>query len=252
MRSNTTVSILESGRIRETLKTLVAQLESAYVELIRLLRLAAAKGLYAAWGHASLSAYVERELNLPRKDLCDLFAVGRRADVLGIAKEKLNEMGFKRAREILLCGKDPQMLEALVDRSKITPPSGVRTVPGVKPPPGSNPDYEFVEVRFWVSRSQANFVRLALKVASEISGSSKPGWNLELICLDFVSGAMINGQVDKGGLGNLLRLFELVFEVEILVARGDKIIFGEKFLARLQEKEEMEKALATTGVDYAI
>ncbi len=105
-------------------------------------------------------------------------------------------------------------------------------------------DVDRTEV-FHLSADQQKNVLLAIDVAKKISGSDKKGFNLDMICLDFLSGRI---QESKLMASRILRRVEDVFGVSVLALKpkGDdmEIVYGEKIARQYGiELEHKKKGL---------
>jgi hypothetical protein len=224
----------EGEALLSEVKELWVGCEVPLVELIDKMRVIEKQELFTLHGFRSMNAYVEKELHMKARKYFYLKALGEKTERIGVSKEKVERLtkkiGSTKMRAVVTAAKDEKEVDALAEKAeRMTYEELAKTVR----------EHKGVTEKLWPRKfmlyeEQLRNVNNALKAASEKSGSDKEGHNLDMICMEYMNGAMINGDLDKGGLGNLLKSIERTCDVKMVVIRGGRTVWGKKLLEELK------------------
>ena len=165
--------------------------------------------------YSTFAEYSQTELDINKRKayyLCDIYA--KFVVELGLDKEILKQLQWSKAKELVpVINADnwTELLDKLKGMSVKQVQDMVREMAG-KPPReegATDGKDEFVRISFMLTKDQSDNVKSALEVAKSMSGSDKPGNQLDMICLDFAAGA-----VDSGLDGALTKLNTVIKHVE--------------------------------------
>lgn len=172
--------------------------------------------------YASFEEYTENELNMKRRKAFYLIKIYDKFIVeLKLSSEELAGLQWSKAREIADVI-TPDNYKEVIERVSTMPVTAVKDyvkelkgkkpiegdTTGVTEGGGKEPE-ETVKLNFKLYPEQAENVKNALSIAETMTGSEKPGNQLDLICSEFVAGA-----VGMGLEGALAKLELVVKNVE--------------------------------------
>lgn len=193
--------------------------------------------------YASFDEYAEMELGIKRRKAYYLCSIYEKFIVtLGLDKEVLRDLQWSKAlqvKDVITPENWTEILEKIRTMSveQIKEMVKEMTGKGKKEEGADSGAEEMKSLSFKLTAAQLETWQNAFELAKTMSGSDKPGNCLDLICMDFVSGA-----IGEGVDGALTKLETVVKNVER--AYGVKLDIQEIDSKRYEKTEASETASA--------
>lgn len=196
---------------RKKIKELVKQVDESYLELGRHLYNVYYGDYWEEWKFESFEDYCQEELGFAERKAKYLFTIWKKLQVdLGIAKRKLEKIGWTKASKIVNIV-DEKNVEKWLDRARTMKVKELeKAISKYKGKPGSDEDWHMVN--FKLADEQFENLQGALTQAEVESGSDARGHNLDLICTEFRSSRLS----PKDKLPNALKSIERAFGTRVI------------------------------------
>lgn len=232
-KSGKRLSITEA--VRKITKVLVTIHDKAKISLAEMLYQIYTKEYFKTWGFDNFQNYTESELDFQYRqakyliDIWDILVEKRKIPVEVLRKHswtKLREIVGKAAKYDEVSLEDVKTL--IEDSDKMTVEEVIYKAREVayKSSASEKVAEPTHRVTFTLFEEQYKNVKKAIDAAEEITGSSKPGSSLDLICTEFIAGH-IHGDKKKE-LQRIAKELEGATGCKLLVALDGEVIHANK------------------------
>lgn len=216
---------LQPAERKTAIKSIVSQLsmidDLAHVYTAQLLWEIKQQQYFLEWGFANFQSYADSELQFSARKAYDLVKVYEKFHVeLGMSAEEIRAMVWSKLAVLTRVVTSANVKELLAKAEKLSVEGLKELVQGmVAKDKGED---SFKQMKFKLAEGQFETTENALKVAGELSGSEKPGNNLELVCAEFLATKMgDHGQTLYESLELFVPVLERAYGVKIEVVKDE-------------------------------
>lgn len=237
------------------IKSLLDVVDTNYLDIGRLLWRVNEKNLYQLGNYESFDEYVENELGFKRRKAKYLVSIWKRLRAeLGVKKEKIEKVGWTKAKVILPVVNE-ENVERWLDKAKVmsVPELAAEVAQARGKEEKEKPEedqYKTFTVR--LAMPQYENVESALSLAQMKTNSDSRAHNLDMICLEYNAGAIGGTPTDDNALKRFMDTLRSHFGVTLLAFKDPDIFkecarYAEELRGKKPKKVTIEDAPLTTS-----
>lgn len=233
---------LKDKDLRKVVQDLRQSIDKNIFEIARVLYFIKENQEYKEWGYASFQNYIEEEFS--NKARSAFYYVSMHEKLIKLAKNKeqadaIKSIGYTKAKEILTIATPESLDEWIKTAKKCGTNQVIELVKKEKKEdktdkPGKAKAAEIDEIHkinFKLFNEQFDIVEQALSRASEQSGSKDKGYNLQLICMEYLATSDLQDDPRKNLEKHLQKFCELA-KIKVVAMDRDtnEVLLGKELL----------------------